>query len=32
MTNNIDELVRRGSATGKAGFSNEDDVVRKFNN
>lgn len=31
MLNNIDELVRRGSATAKGGFRNEDDVVRKFN-
>ncbi len=31
MHNNIDELVLRGSATAKGGFSNEDDVVRKFN-
>lgn len=32
MENNIKELVRRGSATAKNGFRNEDDVVRKFNN
>ncbi len=31
MQNNIDELIRRGSATAKAGFSNEKDVVDKFN-
>jgi len=28
---NIKELVRRGSSTARAGFRNEDDVVRKFN-
>ena len=32
MENNIKELVKRGSATAKNGFKNEDDVVRKFNN
>jgi hypothetical protein len=31
MQSNLDELVRRGSATAKAGFSNEKDVVDKFN-
>lgn len=31
-TNNIDELVKRGSATAKGGFENENDVVEKFNN
>lgn len=31
MQNNLDELIRRGSATAKAGFSNERDVVDKFN-
>lgn len=30
--NNIIDLVKRGSATAKGGFNNEDDVVRKFNN
>jgi len=30
--NNIKELVKRGSATARGGFRNEDDVVRKFNN
>jgi hypothetical protein len=29
--NNIKELVRRGSATARAGFRNEDGVVKKFN-
>lgn len=28
---NIKELVKRGSSTARAGFKNEDDVVRKFN-
>jgi hypothetical protein len=32
MTDNIDELVKRGSATAKGGFRNEQDVVDKFNN
>ncbi len=32
MTSNIDELVKRGSNTARAGFQNEDDVVEKFNN
>lgn len=31
MPSNIDELIRRGSATAKAGFRNEQDVVDKFN-
>jgi hypothetical protein len=31
-SNNIKELVKRGSSTAKGGFSNEDDVVKKFNN
>ncbi len=31
MENNIKELVKRGSATAKNGFKNEDDVVKKFN-
>jgi len=31
MENNIKDLVKRGSATAKNGFKNEDDVVRKFN-
>lgn len=30
--NNIIDLVKRGSATAKGGFANEDDVVNKFNN
>lgn len=30
--NNIKDLVKRGSATAKGGFRNEDDVVDKFNN
>lgn len=30
--NNIKKLVKRGSATARAGFKNEDDVVEKFNN
>ena len=29
---NISELIKRGSATAKGGFQNEDDVVKKFNN
>src|SRR3989344_5793209 len=29
--NNIKELVKRGSSTAKAGFRNENDVVKKFN-
>jgi len=32
MPTNLEELVRRGSATARAGFSNEKDVVKKFNN
>src|SRR3989339_14138 len=31
MENNIKDLVKRGSATARNGFKNEDDVVRKFN-
>lgn len=30
--NNIIELVKRGSSAARAGFRNEDDVVKKFNN
>lgn len=30
--NTIIDLVKRGSATAKGGFQNEDDVVRKFKN
>lgn len=32
IQNNIIDLVKRGSATARAGFSNENDVVKKFNN
>lgn len=32
MPNNIADLIKRGSTTAKNGFSNERDVVRKFNN
>lgn len=30
--NNLEVLIKRGSSTAKGGFSNEKDVVRKFNN
>src|SRR5688500_17494250 len=30
--NNIKALVKRGSSTARGGFSNESDVVEKFNN
>ena len=30
--NNLNDLIMRGSKTAKAGFSNEDDIVIKFNN
>lgn len=32
MHDDIDILVKRGSATARDGFSNEDDVIKKFNN
>lgn len=30
--NNIEQLIKRGSATARNGFKNEKDIVKKFNN
>ncbi len=32
MHTNLTELIQRGSSTAKAGFQNEKDIIKKFNN